>query len=69
MTVSFLYLAERAVMEMRKGEFDEILIKCSDGYFLIKSMDSELIFLAFLTDIHRIFFDFKRTHEKIANLI
>jgi predicted regulator of Ras-like GTPase activity (Roadblock/LC7/MglB family) len=35
MTTALLSLAERSVIEMDKGEFDELYVKGSDGYLLI----------------------------------
>jgi len=69
MTVAFFHLAERSVLEMRKGEFDQILIKGSEGYLILTQAGPDAMLLTSLTDIRGIFIDTKRTCEKIAKLL
>jgi predicted regulator of Ras-like GTPase activity (Roadblock/LC7/MglB family) len=62
-------LAERSIIEMRKGEFDQIIILWNKGYLIIMPTGPKLILIVYLTDIRGIFFECKRTSERIAKLI
>jgi len=72
MTAALLSLAERAVIEMEKGEFDQLYIKGNDGYLLVMQAGPNAV-LTFSTTkdvrLGLIFLDCKRTCEKIAKLI
>lgn len=69
MTVAFFYLAERVVIEMRKGEFDQILVKGAEGYIIVTQAGSDALLLTSLTDIRGIFFDVNGICKKISQLL
>ncbi|MBN1801262.1 MAG: roadblock/LC7 domain-containing protein [Candidatus Lokiarchaeota archaeon] len=72
MTAAILSLAERAIHEMSKGDFQEIYIKGSDGYLIVLSAGRNAVLTVSTTiDIRLglILLDAKRTCEKIAKLI
>jgi predicted regulator of Ras-like GTPase activity (Roadblock/LC7/MglB family) len=69
MAAALLCLAERSVIEMEKGEFDQIIIKWNKGYFIVIPAGLKAILFVYLTDIRGIFFDFKRSSERFAKLI
>ncbi len=72
MTAALLSLAERAVIEMEKGEFDQLYIKGNDGYLLVMQAGPNAVLTVSTTKDVRlglIFLDCKRTCEKIAKLI
>ena len=67
-----LSLAERAVIEMDKGEFDQLYVKGSEGYLLVLGAGPNAVLTVSTTKDVRlglIFLDCKRTCEKIAKLI
>jgi len=72
MMAGLLSIAEKSVMELKKGEFDQLYIKSSNGYLLIIEAGPNA-FLAISTTLDvrlgLIFLDAKRTCEKIAKLI
>ena len=71
MTAALLSLAERSVMEMEKGELDQIYIKGTEGYLLALQCGPKAILTISTTKDVRlglIFLDCKRTCEKIAKL-
>jgi len=72
MTAALLSLAERSVIEMEKGEFDQLYVKGSDGYLLVLQAGPNAVLTVSTTKDVRlglIFLDCKRTCEKIAQLI
>ena len=72
MTAALLSLAERAAMEMNKGEFEQVYVKGSSGYLLVLSAGQNAVLTVSTTKDVRlglIFLDCKRTCEKIAKLI
>ena len=72
MTAALLSLAERSVIEMEKGEFDQLYVKGSDGYLLVLQAGPNAVLTVSTTKDVRlglIFLDCKRTCEKIARLI
>ncbi len=72
MTAALLSLAERAIQEMRKGEFEQVYVKGTDGYLLVLAAGQNAVLTVSTTKDVRlglIFLDCKRTTEKIAKLI
>jgi predicted regulator of Ras-like GTPase activity (Roadblock/LC7/MglB family) len=72
MTAALLSLAERAVIEMDKGEFDQLYVKGSEGYLLVLGAGPNAVLTVSTTKDVRlglIFLDCKRTCKKIAKLI
>ena len=72
MTAAILSLAERAIHEMNKGDFQEILIKGTDGYLLVLQAGRNAVLTVSTTiDIRLglILLDAKRACEKISKLI
>ena len=72
MTAAILSLAERAIHEMSKGDFQEILIKGTDGYLLVLQAGRNAVLTVSTTPDIRlglILLDAKRTCDKISKLI
>ncbi len=72
MTAALLSLSERAVIEMEKGEFDQLYVKGTDGYLLVLQAGPNAVLTVSTTKDVRlglIFLDCRRTCEKIALLI
>ncbi len=72
MTAALLSLAERAIQEMRKGDFEQIYVKGTDGYLLVLAAGQNAVLTVSTTKDVRlglIFLDCKRTCDKIAKLI
>ena len=72
MTAALLSLSERAVIEMSKGEFEQLYIKGNEGYLLVQSAGPNAVLTVSTTKDVRlglIFLDTRRTCEKIAKLI
>lgn len=74
MTAAILSLVEELIIEMDKGDFDQLCIKGSDGYILILKAGSNALLTVSTTKISNvrlelISLDCKRICEKIANLI
>ena len=72
MTAALLSLAERAVIEMDKGDFIQLFVKGTEGYLLVLSAGMNAVLTVSTTKDVRlglIFLDCKRTCEKIAKLI
>ncbi len=72
MTAALLSLAERAVIEMDKGEFAELYVKGTEGYLLVMEAGPNAVLTVSTTKEVRlglIFLDCKRTCAKIAALI
>ena len=72
MTAALLSLSERAIIEMNKGDFDQLYVKGSSGYLLILQAGPNAVLTVSTTQDVRlglILLDCRRTCEKIANLI
>jgi len=72
MTAALLSLSERAIIEMGKGDFDQLYIKGSNGYLLVMQAGSNAVLTVSTTKEVRlglILLDCRRTCEKIAQLI
>ena len=72
MTAALLSLSERAIIEMNKGDFDQLYIKGSDGYLLIlQAGPNAVLTVSADKDVRLglILLDCRRTCEKIAQLI
>lgn len=72
MTAALLSLSERAVIEMEKGEFDQLYVKGTEGYLLVLQAGPNAVLTVSTTKDVRlglIFLDCRRTCEKIAMLI
>ncbi len=72
MTAALLSLSERAIIEMAKGDFDQLYIKGSAGYLLVMQAGANAVLTVSTTKEVRlglILLDCKRTCEKIAQLI
>ncbi|MFX0043257.1 MAG: roadblock/LC7 domain-containing protein, partial [Candidatus Hodarchaeota archaeon] len=71
-SASLISLGEKSITEMKKGKFDHIYIKSSDGYLLAMQAGSEAILTVSTTKDARLgllILDCKRTCDKIANLV
>jgi len=72
MTAALLSLSERAIIEMSKGDFDQLYIKGSSGYLLILQAGPNAVLTVSTTSEVRlglILLDCRRTCEKISKLI
>ncbi len=72
MTAALLSLAERSVIELDKGIFDQLYVKGSEGYLLVLQAGPNAVLTVSTTKDVRlglIFLDCRRTCEKIAKLI
>ena len=72
MTAALLSLSERAVIEMEKGEFDQLYVKGTEGYLLVlQAGPNAVLTVSTSKDVRLglIFLDCRRTCEKIALLI
>lgn len=72
MTAALLSLAERAIQEMRKGDFEQVYVKGTEGYLLVLSAGQNAVLTVSTTKDVRlglIFLDCRRTCDKIAKLI
>jgi len=72
MTAALLSLSERAVIEMEKGEFEQLYVRGNEGYLLVLQAGPNAVLTVSTTKDVRlglIFLDCKRTTEKIAKLI
>jgi hypothetical protein len=72
MTAALLSLSERAIIEMGKGDFDQLYIKGSEGYLLVMQAGQNAVLTVSTTKDVRlglILLDCRRTCEKIAKLI
>ena len=72
MMAGLLSIAEKSVIELKKGEFDQLYVKSSNGYLLVIGAGPNAV-LAISTTLDvrvgLILLDAKRTCEKIAKLI
>ena len=64
MTVALLSLSERAIIEMKKGDFDQLCIKGSNGYLLVMQVGPNAVLTVSTTKEVRL-----GLCEKIAQLI
>ena len=72
MTAALLSLSERAVIEMEKGEFEQLYVRGNEDYLLVLQAGPNAVLTVSTTKDVRlglIFLDCKRTTEKIAKLI
>jgi len=72
MTAELLSLSERAIIEMQKGDFDQLYIRGSDGYLLVlQAGPNAVLTVSADKDVRLglILLDCRRTCEKIAQLI
>lgn len=72
MTAALLSLSERAIIEMGKGDFDQLYIKGNEGYLLILQAGPNAVLTVSTSSEVRlglILLDCRRTCEKIAQLI
>ena len=72
MTAALLSLSERAIVEMGKGDFEQLYIKGTDGYLLVMQAGPNAVLTVSTTKDVRlglILLDCRRTCEKIALLI
>lgn len=70
MTATLLSIAERSVIEMEKGEFDQLYIKGSDGYLLVLQAGPNAVLTISTTKEARlglIFLDLKRNFGDFDN--
>jgi len=71
MTAALLSLSERAIIEMRKGNFDQLHIKGSEGYLIVMQAGLNAVLTVSTTKDVRlglILLDCSRMCEKIAKL-
>jgi len=71
MTATLLSLSERAIIEMGKGDFDQLYIKGSEGYLLVMQAGPDMVLIVSTKKNVRLGFillDCRRTCEKIAQL-
>jgi len=72
MTAAHLSLAERSIMEMKNGEFDQLWIEGSDGQMVILKAGENAVLMVSATNSVRvglIILDCKRACKKIADLL
>jgi len=72
MTAALLSLSEMAILEMGKGEFDQLYIKGSEGYLLVMQAGQNAVLTVSTSKgamLGLILLDCRRTCEKIAKLI
>jgi len=72
MTAALLSLSEMAIMEMGKGDFDQLYIKGSEGYLLVMQAGQNAVLTVSTSKDARlglILLDCRRTCEKIAKLL
>ena len=71
MTAALLSLSEMAIIEMGKGDFDQLYIKGSEGYLLVMQAGPGMVLIVSTTKDVRlglILLDCRRTCEKIARI-
>jgi len=72
MSATLLSLAERAIEEMERGDFNELFIKGTEGYLiLVQAGPHAVLMLSTTLDVQLglLFFDCERICEKIAYLL
>jgi len=71
MTATLLSLSEKAIIEMGKGDFDQLYIKGSEGYILVMQAGPDMVLIVSTTKDVRLgltLLDCRRTCEKIAQI-
>ena len=71
MTAALLSLSEKAIIEMKKGNFNQLHIKGSEGYLIVMQAGLNAVLTVSTTKDVRlglILLDSRRTCEKIENL-
>jgi len=72
MTAALLSLSERAIIEMGKGDFDQLYIKGSEGYLLVmQAGQNAVLAISTIKDVRLglILLDCRRVCEKIAQIL
>ena len=72
MIATLFSLSEKAILGMRKGDFDQLYIKGSEGYLLVMKAGQNAVLAVSTTNDARlglILLDCRRICEKIAKLI
>ena len=72
MTATLLTLSKKAIIEMKKGKFDETYIKGSEGYLLVMQAGPNAILIVSIgkdVRLGSLLLDCRRICEKIAKLI
>jgi len=72
MTATLLSLSKKEIIEMRKGDFDQLYIKGIEGYLLVMQAGPNAILLVSTTKDVRlglILLDLRKICDKIAQLI
>jgi len=67
MTAALLSLAERTVIEMKKGEFEQLYVKGSDGYLLLLQAGPNAVLIVSTTKDVRLGLIFLDTKRKFGN--
>ena len=71
MTANLLSLSEMAIIEMGKGDFDQLFIKGSEGYLLVMQAGPDMVLIVSTTKDARlglILLESRRTCERIAQI-
>jgi len=71
MVATLLSLSERAIMEMKIGEFKQLFIKGIDGYLLVFEADSAVLAISTTekTKLGRIFLECERASLEISKIL
>ncbi|NVM46880.1 MAG: roadblock/LC7 domain-containing protein [Candidatus Lokiarchaeota archaeon] len=72
MTATLLSLSKKAIVEMKKGIFNEMYIKSSEGYLLVmQAGQNAILIVSTRNDVRfgELLFDCRRMCENIAKLI
>lgn len=72
MSATLLSLAERAIEEMERGDFNELFIKGTEGYLILTQAGPHAVLMLSTTldvQLGLLFFECERICEKIAYLI
>ena len=71
MTATLISLSKKAILEIGKGDFDQLYIKGSEGYLLVMQAGPDMVLIVSTTKDVRlglILLDCRRTCEKIARI-
>ena len=71
MTATLLSLSEKVILEIGKGDFDQLYIKGSEGYIVVMQAGPDMVLIVSTTKDVRlglILLDCRRTCEKIAKI-
>jgi len=68
-TAPLFALAEVSLIEMNRGDFEQLYVKEKDGWVVVLQAGPSAILILYLTDIRGIIIDNKGTIDKIAKLI